>query len=88
MCGIWSDQLKSMSFTEPVEPMTGTKRVSADGVDLVFAWSSAVEHAGSVSGNLAFDIELDRRFLLIVGVELCLLVSAMKACASWGYLHL
>lgn len=59
-----------MGFTEAIEPVTGAKGLSIDGVDLVFAWSGAIEDTSCVGGNLAFDGELDGCFLLIVGFEL------------------
>lgn len=59
-----------MSFTETIEPVADVKCLSIDGVDLISAWSSAVEDASCVGGNLAFDGELDGCFLLVVGVKL------------------
>lgn len=68
--GIWRNKLKPMRFAKAIEPVRYLKCVTILPVNLVFAWSRAIENSRSVSRNMAGDYELYRRPLFVVGIKL------------------
>ncbi|KAE8355625.1 hypothetical protein BDV28DRAFT_128556 [Aspergillus coremiiformis] len=59
-----------MGFAEAIEPMRNLKCVAILFVNLILARSRAIEHSGSVGGNMTGDRELDGRPLFVVCIKL------------------